>query len=135
MGFESYPVITFHVFTWSAFMRLISISQMRKPKLKGIWKWFQLIRYQAAKAELNATQDKLWGYFSFHGTLYYKENVFWKILNVPSCSLKSHVSQRSVWDKCQAALWFYFRRCLAVPVPADFSITLSRLGIKSKSVS
>lgn len=64
-----------------------------------------------------------------------KKMCFRKILNVPSCSLKSHVNQRSGWDKCQAALWFYFSRFLAVPVPADFSITLSRLGIKSKSVS
>lgn len=36
MGFESYPVITFHVFTWSAFMRLISISQMRKPAQRNL---------------------------------------------------------------------------------------------------
>lgn len=64
-----------------------------------------------------------------------KKMCFRKILNVPSCWLKSHVSQRSGWDKCQAALWFYFSRFLAVPVPADFSITLSRLDIKSKSVS
>lgn len=64
-----------------------------------------------------------------------RECVSKKNFNVPSCSLKNNVSERYVWDECHAALWFSVSRFLAIPVPAGFAIIISRLGVKSKSVS